>query len=60
MKPRKLIKEIEVTVNIKCYTPIYAVTYLKDLQGLLEVFREVHEDACIMEVIKEKQVKIKS
>jgi peptide subunit release factor RF-3 len=60
MKPKKLIKEIEVTINIKCYTPIYAVTYLKDLQGLLDIFREVHEDACIMRIEKEKQVKIKS
>jgi hypothetical protein len=60
-KPKlKVLKEFEVTISITCYTNIYTQTALQDLQNLLDVFKEVHQEACIMKVTKKKEVKIKA
>lgn len=55
---RKLIKEFEVRLSVKCYLPIYVSTAIKDLAEFLDIWEEVHKDDCSIKIKSHKEIKL--
>lgn len=55
---KKIVKEFEVTLSVKCYLDIYGATAINDIEEFLEVWEEVHKDDCSIKIKAHKEVKV--
>jgi hypothetical protein len=55
----KLLKKYEVTLSVECYLNIYAQTALQDIQALLDVWEQVHQEECKIQIKSHRVVTIK-